>query len=342
MNKRLFIRLFVVSVMLSSCLYVNAREWHINSNIDVKAHFVDINAAMASADVIDGDTLYIGSGCNMTSAQTISKQVTVIGTGWDFSGLPHIEGRISNNLTISCAGAKVIGLYVTGWIMPKANDILIERCRFSELKNWNSTTYLHNVKILSCHTGRIHANINYTKYNANWEIRGNIIVYNGNDNGAIYGLDNAVVENNVILYGYQGHSVIYYSINCVFKNNVIMHLKENDINNLFNGCSGTITDNLLSASSGFSGNKLLAGNDPAEVFRCTGSVTAGEYYSLRDASPAIGAGYNGVDCGAMEGLYKFCPYGKPRGIPVIKEALVPSIPTDGKVKVSFKIENCNE
>ncbi len=116
---------------------------------------------------------------------------------------------------------------------------------------------------------------------------------------------------------------------------------------MFYGSSScVIANNVLSCSadykSSFPGNTFLGSNDIATVFSCTGSVESGEYYSLKEESPAIGAGEGGADCGIMEGAYKFVPYGRPRNIPVIKKAVVPSTSTDGKVKVSLKIENQNE
>lgn len=323
---------FVMLAMASVCF---ARSWQVNNNPNVIADFTDINAAMSSADVVAGDTLYIGAGCVIQSAQTISKTVTVIGAGWNYSDSPIIDGRINSNLTITAAGVKVLGLWVTGWIKPCANDITIERCRFSSLSNWGREQYIYNVKILSSYTGRIHANINYTKYNIGWEIIGNVIVCN-EDNGALYGINTATVENNVIIYKYNSNRGVFtYAIDSNIKNNIIIYTEADKINDILYGCDRCVfNNNVLSASSGYEGNMLLGSNDITTVFKCTGSVVSGEYYSLKEGSPAIGAGEGGIDCGAMVGAYKFVPFGRPDNIPVIKELVVPSTPTNGEINVT--------
>ena len=82
-------------------------------------------------------------------------------------------------------------------------------------------------------------------------------------------------------------------------------------------------------------NIMIGSNDIATVFKCTGTVASGEYYSLRDGSPAIGAGDVGIDCGVTGGVYKFVPYGLPDHIPVIKSFSMPDTPTDGKINVTI-------
>ncbi|MBQ2126193.1 MAG: hypothetical protein II198_00875, partial [Bacteroidaceae bacterium] len=110
------------------------------------------------------------------------------------------------------------------------------------------------------------------------------------------------------------------------------------------GCTyNTYENNVMSMSSGFNDtNTMLGSTELSNIFKCTGSTESGEYFSLKEDSPAIGAGEGGIDCGVMAGAYSFVPYGRPQYIPVIKKAVVPAIPTDGRVKVSFKIENQND
>lgn len=339
MKRYIVIKVAAVVAVLFVATVASAREWYINNKDGVPAHFADINAAMASEEVIEGDTLYIGAGCVISSNQTISKKVTVIGTGWGYSDSPVAPAKINGHLYISGAGTRVLGLYVNGDIQPRANDIVIERCRFSSVSNWRVNTYLYNVKILSSYLNRIHANVNSTKYNIGWQVIGNIIVCNSDD-GACYALNNALVENNVIIYKYNDKA-FYYGVDCVIRNNIIINTFAPDaILYVASGCR--FYDNVVSAASGYEGNTMLGNSVLTDIFNCTGSVESGEYYSLKEGSPAIGAGEGGIDCGVMVGAYKFIPYGRPQYIPVIKEAVVPSIPTDGKVKVSFKIENQND
>ena len=79
---------------------VSAKSWRVNNNSTKKANFVDINAAMASADVVAGDTLYLDPGSVLASAQTISKAVTVIGPGY-FLQNGMVAATINNTVNIS-------------------------------------------------------------------------------------------------------------------------------------------------------------------------------------------------------------------------------------------------
>ena len=59
----------------------------------------------------------------------------------------------------------------------------------------------------------------------------------------------------------------------------------------------------------------------ASVWTQTGAYNVDSFYVLANASPAIGAGYNGVDCGAYGGAN---PY---------KIAMIPSVPAIYKLTV---------
>ena len=339
MNSIRFLQLLTVVTMLFAGNAASAREWHINNNNRMPADFPDINAAMASEEVLEGDTLYIGAGCVISGNQTISKRVTVIGTGWEYADSPVAPAKINGNLYISGADAKVLGLHVSGDIQPRANGVVIERCRFATISDWGTHVYLYDVKILSSYLNRVHANVDNTKYNIGWQVIGNVIIGNS-DYGALYALNSAHVENNVIIYSGK-HCAFYYPVDCIIKNNVVINTA--NIDNMFYGAGGCrFYNNVVSATSGYDGNIMLGNAEISGIFKCTGSKEGGEYYSLKEDGPAVGAGEGGIDCGAMAGVYKYVPYGRPQCIPVIKEAVVPSMPTDGKVKVSFKIETQNE
>lgn len=324
--------------MLFVCTAINAREWHINNANGMPAHFADINAAMASEEVVAGDTLYIGAGA-VLGAQTISKAVTVIGTGWGYGDSPVTPANVNGNLKITAEYAKVIGLHVIGEIQIRASYITIERCRI-DAGIQHSEVRADYVKILQSYSTKIYA---YYNNNAGWEIKNNILNYGywGGHN-SLFGLYYAVIENNVIrsTSTYQS-GILNNCSSCIIKNNIMLCNYDKDY--YIRQCSNNyMQHNVLSASSGYSGNIMIGTTDLSTLFKCTGSASSGEYYSLKEDSPAIGAGENGIDCGVMAGAYRFVPFGRPRNIPVLKWASVPVMPTDGKVKVSFKIENQNE
>ena len=332
------LRLIFLVVLLPIFASVNARSWHINNQSGISADFVDINAAMSSENVVDGDTLYLGAGC-VIGSQTLSKRVTLIGTGWRYNDSPVNPAKINGDITVTAAGARLLGVYVVGSCNIKASNIVVERC-FAGSAIRSQSSNLNNVKVLSCWTPYISS---YNHSNSGWEIKNNI-VKGSSSSATVRDFYNAVVENNIIINTYSGKSILYNMDFCTIRNNIMLCGYSSsytaDCDNSF------MQGNVLSASPEYEnlypGNVLINSIDESLLFNCTGTVESGEYYTLKEGSPAIGAGEGGADCGVYGGVYRFVPYGRPQHIPVIKEAVVPSIPTDGKIKVSFKIENNNE
>ena len=347
MKRNIIIQAAAIVAMLLVGTAANAREWHINNKAGVPAHFADINAAMASEEVIEGDTLYIGAGCLISSNQTISKKVTVIGTGWGYSGSPATQARINGDVTITANGAVVVGLYASGTCCVNANSITVQRCNFTAIKT-TEDKYVNSARILSCYTGQICGRSD-KKRGKDWEIRNNVV--DGNPYYTSFDhLYSATIENNII----RNTTYVPYNSNIgnllqdchysVVKNNILICTSHNNQGGSMYGCSfNTIEHNVMSMSSGFNDTNIMLGStELSNIFKCTGSIPSGEYFSLKEDSPAIGAGEGGIDCGVMAGAYSFVPFGRPQYIPVIKKAVVPAIPTDGRVKVSFKIENQND
>ena len=253
-----FIRTAVVVALLFISFAATAREWHVNNKQGIPAHFSDINAAMASADVVDGDTLYIGNGA-VLGAQTISKAVTVIGTGWNFIDSPITRAAINGDITISANGAKVQGLYINGRIKP-----VIERCRFNGILE-NSK----QINVLKLYSNYITGNITGSRrsgyyeygyddisiiYNKNWEIAGNIIT------GEIITLNMATIANNVLVSSIssilrRNHYILVANniIICTADKNAIQYINHNSI----------FKNNVLSTSNEFDGNITLGSNDLA-------------------------------------------------------------------------------
>ena len=330
--------LLLTVAFFSVSMIANARSWHINNQSGISADFVDINAAMSSENVVDGDTLYLGAGC-VIGSQTLSKRVTLIGTGWRYNDSPVNPAKINGDITVTAAGARLLGVYVVGSCYIKASNIVVERC-FAGSEIRSGSNNLNNVKVLSCWTPYITSN-NYSS--SGWEIKNNI-VKGRNSYAPVRDFYNAVVENNIIINTYSGSSILYDMDFCTIRNNIMLCGYSSSYTS--NCDNSFMQGNVLSASPEYEnlypGNVLINSTDESLLFNCTGTVESGEYYTLKEGSPAIGAGEGGADCGVYGGVYRFVPYGRPQHIPVIKEAVVPSIPTDGKIKVSFKIENNNE
>ncbi len=105
----------------------NGRTWMIGRYTPIRYDFADINEAMASNQVKDGDILFVDRAC-ILDAQTVDKSVKIVGnssywiSGADF---PAING---SNLYIESANVTVVGLRVTGNVYVRDDYATIERC----------------------------------------------------------------------------------------------------------------------------------------------------------------------------------------------------------------------
>ena len=341
--KNYFKKVAMAMLLLAMANVCAARQWHVNNYMGIKADFASIDAAMASEEVVEGDTIYIGAGC-MLGSQTISKKVTVIGTGWGYSDSPATVAKINGNVTITAQGAKVVGLYVSGVCNINVHDVVLERCQIVSGIKQGTGDQVNDVKIFSCRTVYIIA----SSTNYRWEIKNNLILDGGEKYGSLQNLYYATIENNIVRtnsginrYGYFAYKCNY----CIFKNNVLF-AGTSDIGQVeqayffTNSSNTTIKNNVISLPSTYEsawpGNVFTNSTDITQVFKCTGSVAGGEYYSLCEGSPAIDAGEGSIDCGVMVGAYKFVPYGRPDNIPVIKQLMVPDSPTNDQINVTVE------
>ncbi|MBQ7966525.1 MAG: right-handed parallel beta-helix repeat-containing protein [Bacteroidaceae bacterium] len=344
--KKFLQRVVLVAVAMATAQVAVAESWRINNDTSKGAHFVDINAAMASELVKDGDVLYLDPGCVLTTAQTISKAVTVIGTGWDFSDKPYAYAQISGGVQVN-APAKLLSLYVTNTVYVNVDNIVIERCRVDGDIFNNKKGKISYLQVLSSYFYRVRGGY-YTSDELYYATISNCIISNGySDSYGLLNLNNATILNNAIVLKGSSGNCVSGTENSVLKNNIIMNIYGSRFNLIESGCSGnTFINNCLSADSSTayaSANVCMNTKDASTAFLNNGAV-GGAAYQLCEGSPAIGAGEGGIDCGpyAKGSLYPFVTYGMPKHIPYFTEAAVPAQPTDGKVKVSLKIVNQND
>lgn len=341
--KKFLQRVVLVAVAMATAQVAVAESWRINNDTSKGAHFVDINAAMASEDVKDGDVLYLDPGCVMTTIQTITKAVTIIGTGWDFSNRPYVYAQISNTVSIQAA-AKIIGAYITGGVEVWVGNIIIERCRIDGSINGSSGTP-ENFQLLSSFVGGYvyGSKMKYATISNNY-------IGHSHNYYSLQSLSNATVTNNFLITKGRnsGNSSSGYVLvgvkNSSFKNNIMIG---NTTNRIETGCSGnSLTNNCMSADSTtiYASSNVCMNTTDLSILFVNNGAAGGAWMQLCEGSPAIGAGEGGIDCGpyAKGSLYPFVTYGMPKHIPYFTEAVVPAQPTDGKVKVSLKIVNQND
>lgn len=343
--KKLFTAIAVIALV---CNAAQAKTWRINNDPEAKADFLSIDAAMASLDVFDGDVLYLDPGCRLPS-QTVSKKVTIIGTGYN---LTESDEAMVAGITITTNDIKLTGLNVSGRITWNRvyNNITIERCKVQGIY---MSVLCYGVKIISCYIkgdvqgGSNNANSPLVLRNSivlgriyaigNGIISNNVVIYNGAVSAfPVSSINNSTISNNIIIntttQTATTDNVVYY-----YRNNTIANVTIEDNNNIVNNVLSTDADH---AWANCPTNKFI-GAKVEDVFVNEGNQE--EMYRLKEGSEAIGYGTNGVDCGVFDGMYPYVVHGRPQFVPYIYEAQIPHAPSsDGKLNITLKIKSQNE
>lgn len=347
---------FIATVMGFTLLAntVNARSWRINHDPEAKADFLSINDAMKSGKVLNGDVLYLDAGCYLDN-QTISKKVTIIGTGYNL--IEDVREARVNEFVISSDSVKLIGINVIGKILVNKSYITIERCKFFGIE---TAAYASggDRRYLSLLNNFIKGNISGLddKSFVNVLIKNNIVV------GKLNYLYDGEISNNVIIYNATGTKAYYALSDCTnntIKNNIIINTNTStqetatDIltfyqytildntsangNNIFNNVLSTNEENKF---ADFPNNKFVGNIPLSDIFMMEG--TDEEHYRLKPGSPAVGYGSGGTDCGAFGGNTPYIFNGRPRYMPYIYESVIPATPTDNKLNITLKIKTQND
>ena len=321
------------------CSAAQAKTWRINNDPTAKADFLSINDAMSSTEVLDGDVLYLDPGCRLPQ-QSVSKSVTIIGTGYN---LTEAEEAMVAGINIQTSNIKFTGVNVSGnigWTGGYGN-ITIERCKAQGI-SLNGICY--NVKIIGCYiVGNVSGN------NCPAVLRNSIVL------GKVEGFKNGIISNNTIIHDTgTGNNYMYYPLysiyNSTITNNIIINptTYNNNSNRTISNTAvtdyNTICNNVLStdadnAWADFPTNKFI-GAKVEDIFVNEGNQE--EKYQLKEGSAAIGYGTNGVDCGAFDGMYPYVLCGRPQFVPYIYEAQIPTTTDNGKLNITLKIKTQNE
>ena len=326
--KKLFF--LAAAVLLSGAM--QARNWRINSIPEAKADFPSITDATASADVKDGDVLYLDPGCHLTGDQRVSKGVTIIGTGFNLGG-SEMESSVQN-ITIQCSDVVLTGVHIQNYL------------------NANSTDY-KNVEVVRCKIGTVSASapmlVASCYITSKVSLGSNARLYNNIILGPVSMNEGGIMRNNAIVCS--NNNTFVGTTRCTIVDNIIIntydYYPENVNNTLYytdpsygNDIKGNILSNDADHVYADHPSNAYVGATVADVFVNEGMYD--ERYRLKDDSPAKGAGYGGNDCGPFAGYYLYVMSCRPKNIPYIYEAIVPNHPTDNKITVTVKAKNQNE
>jgi hypothetical protein len=340
---------------LIACILIafpsQAKVWRINNTAGVTADFATPALALASASVVNDDTLHIEGSATIYAGFNLNKRLVIIGSGYFISGANSNPGLQANpnscnfggsviSFDSTGSGSTIIGLdnfyFGVGGSLGSATDnITLTRCNISSVASFNG--YTANTKMVGWKINKCHiSSVSFASFVLqNWEFTNNIVTSSFDISG-VNNLNN-LVRNNVFR-----SSISMY--NGYFANNIIQ-------NTTFTVTNVTVKNNLcIGAPAGFTPfvglNANLNNQTDVALFQgLTGNSTDGQW-RLKAGSPAIGAGETisaiTPDCGAYGTADPYVLSGIP-AIPTIYLLTVPasvaSSATNMPITISTKSNN---
>ena len=345
----------VALLLICSISTANAKSWRINNDTRKSANFTDINAAMASEEVLAGDTLYLDPGSVYSNNQTITKAVVIVGNGY-FLQNGMVSATIIGNVDVKAIGTKMMGVSMNGWVFINADNVSLERCKiFNTIQSNSGVRYGLNVTqcYIKCSTERSAIHVYNNSHLRNATIKNNIIIHKycqSRNYSAIEGVYDSEISNNYLVVesctnSSYAQDVIYNVTNSQIYNNIIRHGSYPD-----RICANTGSDNnngfynnVISAAEGTYTNVsnivYLGTKDFSSVFADGINDAA---YRLKANSPAKGAGVDGSDCGAFGGITPYVESGLPLYHPYVTKAIVAGKSENGEVDVMLNVKMQNE
>jgi len=359
MNKKITF-LTILIILISTAL--NATVWRVNNRPNVDADFTTLQDAINGAS--SGDTLYIGGSATTYGDGTFDKQLVVIGAGYWLA-----ENDTTQAYSQDSQVAKLIfntgseGSFIQG-LKIYYND---NEYSLIEINADNIILKKNYIYANESASGTTHFAIKITGDRSSITINQNWINAKNRYWGTVYGLyftgipTNCIISNNFIRsfneingsYNAITMATFNLSNDLVINNNVIWGTITTYHTFLVNNIlvSGTYNNNVEDQSS----NNLCNGtqfpdinNNQQNIDMSTVFIDYVGYidndYILKAASPAIGAGVNGGDCGVFSYDYGTNPYvlsGMPE-IPAIFGASAGATVGTTSLPINIKASSHNE
>ena len=320
-----------------------AKSWKVGPSSVSGMDFASINAAMASSEVVKGDTLYLDQYYNENEEQTVNKQVVIIGTGYDTSLTDEqVVATLTNALHLKANNVMVKSVKLT--VLQFYNDnCTLDRCYVNSIKT-NSTTagmnHIYSSQIVGIVRG-------YGENNPSKMDIQNCLLYHDNSYSIIQDLTSSVISfNTIIYYANTVDYCLYRVTNSEITNNIILKTyQSNRYSDDFHGdiyssgSGNSIEHNVLSHTTAlqyFPNNKIGFGGSSSELFTQTGNYS--DYYKLAENSAALTYATDGGEVGCHGGMFGCPAGGRPQYIPYFSKVTVGSVSNEGKLPVSVTIK----
>ena len=317
-----------LSVLLLTLFFTNntyAKIWRVNNTAGVVADFTDLQSAHNAA--VAGDTIHVEPSVSNYTSLTLTKRLVIIGNGYLLTIDTGLQANTNNSAVASgitfnpgSSGSTIQGLTLAYYTYVEDSNITIRRCfiqypvyvyssKFTFVNN-----YIYNYGVseqVGNLTGiNISNNIFYYYSGITFGSTSTGNFTNNTCNASGISCYNFQVNNNILLGG-------AFTVN----NNVYFN---------------NISDGILFGTANGNQQNVLSAN----IFTQTGAYnTHDAYWQLKVGSPAIGAGYGGVDCGAFGGPNPYHLAGIP-SVPTIYKLTVPPVGTTNiNVTISTRSNN---
>lgn len=294
----------------------NAAIWRVN-NQDPTADFSQLSEVSGDADVVDGDVIHVEGSTQNYGGATITKRLDIIGPGYFLNFNPNtpansVSAKFQGSIIFSAGseGSRVRGLVFAEVGRPNypsfiigVNDIVVNNC-------------------LIVYDMRLGANITGFTLTQSYVLTWVFFSY---DRPSYFTASDIIANNNIFVNGLWTEQMSFSQVeNNIFLNNVgipTQYFRNNILasSDATQGVqSGNIQNNL--AYNGQFGIENGNANVEENSMFVGGNSPDGQY-QLQANSPAIGAGYNGTNCGIFGGIRPYALSGI-TGIPVIYDLRV--------------------
>jgi hypothetical protein len=319
----------------------NATSWRVNNNPAIDADFATFEAAVAGASA--GDTLYM-EGSNFTyGAGVLTKTLVIIGPGFyltenDSTQVSNLEANFETFVIDSTAsGSQVYGCEFDDDVKINGSNVVFARNWVYGESSYGVGIYVgHANDVINCTIIQNFFNNIKGGYYSYDPVAHNTLIANNIIGGTIKfnALATCVLFNNVV----RGDISVY---NSIIKNNIQHYAGGNGFmereNNVFE-YNMTIHPTMPAGTGNQTGvdmSTVFIGWDDPSAFSTDGK------WQLKEGSPAIGTGENGIDCGAFGGTSPYVLSGLP-AVPHIYEAIVPTSGSAASgLPVTIKVKSQN-
>jgi hypothetical protein len=276
-------KVYTLSAFLLLFVIADAKIWRVNNNTGIVADFTTAQAAHDGAAT--GDTLHFESSLSAYGSLNMTKRLVLIGVG-DFLNINANQqasgiAATLNDVSINGGSAgSVIMVSFSYMSISSVPNIVIQRCFIG---NRIDASDADNLVARNCYFNN---SINFLSGSNNVLFHNNIVRGHINMDPS----SSATILNNVM--SLNGNFTTIY--NSIFRSNIMVN------GGISTAVTSTIENNLSPDATIPSGNGNLQNVNMNNVF-LNFSTNNDKDLALKAGSPAIGAGYGGVDAGVYGG-----------------------------------------